>query len=101
MKQFELKDLETGKEYNLAFRNSEGHWVPCTAKVIKEYTVKFIKPNNQTYTPLEDNVEYSINDFWHEYRGYDMFGNKFRMIWTFDTMKECIKWCIDNRTDRI
>ena len=98
MKQLELRDLETGNKYFVAFRNCEGYWVPCEVKVVKEYTVKFVRPNND-FSPLEFNREYSINSFWHEYRGYDLFGNKFRMLCVFDTMRECIKWCIDHRTD--
>lgn len=97
MKQFELKDLETGKEYIVAYRNCEGHHVPCEVKVVKEYTVRFIRPKNESYSPLESNKEYSINDFFHDYRGRDIFGNKFRMLFVFDNMREALKWCIDNQ----
>lgn len=97
MKQFELKDLETGKEYNLAFKNHEGYFVPCKVKVVKEYTVRFVRPKTENFSPLEENKEYPITAFWHEYRGHDLFGQKFRMIWTFDTMRECIKWCVDHQ----
>lgn len=92
MIQFELKDLETGKEYIVAFRKGE-QWIPCVVKVIKEYTVKFIRPNEQTHSPLEFDKEYSIKYFYHEYRGIDLFGNKFRMLNTFETFGLCQAWC--------
>jgi hypothetical protein len=95
MKQFELKDLETGKEYIVAYRNCESYYVPCKVKVVKEYTVRFIRPKNESYSPIEFGKEYSINDFFHDYRGQDIFGNKFRMLFVFDTMREALKWCID------
>ena len=52
MKQYELKDLETGKEYIVAYHNKD-KWIPCIVKVVKEYTVKFVRPNEQTHSPLE------------------------------------------------
>lgn len=91
MKQYELKDLETGKEYIVAYRNKD-KWIPCIVKVVKEYTVKFVRPNKQTYSPLEYGKEYTIQDFFHEYRGYDLFGNKFRMLWVFETFGLCNSW---------
>ena len=92
MKQYELRDLETGKEYIVAYRKGE-QWIPCIVKVIKEYTVKFIRPQNQTHSPLEYDKEYLISNFYHEYRGYDLFGNKFRMLNTFETIRLCQSWC--------
>ena len=59
MKQYELKDLETGKEYIVAYRNKD-KWIPCIVKVVKEYTVKFVRPNEQTHSPLEYGKEYTI-----------------------------------------
>ena len=97
IKEYELKDLCTGREYNVAYRNCEGYFVPCKVKVVKEYTVRFVRPNTENFSPLEIGREYSINDFWHVFRGYDIFGNKFRTIFTFDDMKECMKWCIDHQ----
>ena len=99
MKQYELKDLETGKEYIVAFRKGK-QWIPCLVKVVKEYTVKFIRPKMQTNSPLEFNTnsplefnkEYTIDDFFHECRGVDLFGNKFRMIWTFETFGIANAW---------
>lgn len=101
MKYYELKDLETGKEYIVAFRQSE-QWIPCLVKVIKEYTIKFIRPKTQTNSPLEFSKEYvnplefskeyTINDFFHECRGVDLFGNKFRMILTFETFGIANAW---------
>jgi len=91
MKQYELKDLETGKEYIVAFRKGE-QWIPCLVKVVKEYIVKFVRPKTQTHSPLEFNKEYTIKDFFHEYRGIDLFGNKFRMIWTFETFGIAKAW---------
>lgn len=91
MKQYELKDLETGKEYIVAYRNKD-KWIPCIVKVVKEYTVKFVRPNEQTHSPLEYGKEYTIQDFFHEYRGYDLFGNKFRMLWVFETFGLCNCW---------
>ena len=92
MKQYELRDLETGKEYIVAYRN-EYKWIPCIVKVVKEYTVKFIRPQNQTYSPLEFNKEYKITSFLHEHRGIDLFGHKFRMLNTFETFRLCQAWC--------
>lgn len=92
MKQYELKDLETGKEYIVAYRKGE-QWIPCIVKVVKEYTVKFVRPKTQTHSPLEFDKEYTIKDFFHEYRGVDLFGNKFRMIWTFETFGIGQSWC--------
>ena len=92
MKQYELKDLETGKEYIVAYRKGE-QWIPCIVKVVKEYTVKFVRPKNQTHSPLEFDKEYSIKDFWHEYRGYDLFGQKFRGIWVWDNFGVAQAWC--------
>ena len=40
----------------------------------------------------EFNKEYTINDFFHECRGVDLFGNKFRMIWTFETFGIANAW---------
>lgn len=97
MKQFELKDLETGNEYVVAYRNCEGYFVPCKVKVVKEYTVRFIRPNTESHSPIEFNKEYSISDFFHEYRGYDIFGHKFRMLWVFDNVREALKWCVDHQ----
>lgn len=91
MKYYELKDLETGKEYIVAFIQGE-QWIPCLVKVIKEYTIKFIRPKTQTNSPLEFSKEYTINDFFHEYRGVDLFGNKFRMILTFETFGIAKAW---------
>ena len=99
MKQYELKDLETGKEYIVAFRKGK-QWIPCLVKVVKEYTVKFVRPKMQvnsplefnTNSPLEFNKEYTISDFFHECRGVDLFGNKFRMIWTFETFGIANAW---------
>ena len=91
MKQYELKDLETGKEYIVAFRKGK-KWIPCLVKVVKEYTVKFVRPKMQANSPLEFNKEYTIGDFFHEYRGVDLFGNKFRMIWTFETFGIANAW---------
>ena len=78
MKQYELKDLETGKEYIVAYHNKD-KWIPCIVKVVKEYTVKFVRPNEQTHSPLEYGKEYTIQDFFHEYRGYDLI---FQIFWT-------------------
>lgn len=97
MKQYELKDLETGKEYIVAFRKGE-QWIPCIVKVVKEYTVKFVRPKTQTHSPLEFDKEYTIKDFFHEYRGVDLFGNKFRMIWTFETFGIAQAWCEFEKT---
>ena len=91
MKQYELKDLETGKEYIVAFRKGK-QWIPCLVKVVKEYTVKFVRPKMQTNSPLEFNKEYTIDDFFHECRGVDLFGNKFIMIWTFETFGIANAW---------
>ena len=99
MKQYELKDLETGKEYIVAFRKGK-KWIPCLVKVVKEYTVKFVRPKMQinsplefnTNSPLEFNKEYTISDFFHECRGVDLFGNKFIMIWTFETFGIANAW---------
>lgn len=92
MKSYELKDLTTGGIYVVAYRNND-KWFPCFVKVVKEYTVKFIRPQNQTHSPIEFDVEYSIKNFFHEYRGYDLFGNKFRMLNTFETFGLCQAWC--------
>ena len=92
MKQYELRDLETGKEYIVAYRNKY-KWIPCAVKVVKEYTVRFIRPNTQMYSPLEFDKEYSIKDFYHEHGGIDLFGNKFRMLNTFETFRLCQAWC--------
>lgn len=92
MKSYELRDLETGREYIVAYRNND-NFIPCIVKVVKEYTVKFIRPNNQVYSPLAFGVEYTITDFWHEHSGHDLFGNKFRMIWTFESFKSAQAWC--------
>ena len=92
MKQYELKDLETGKEYIVAFHQGE-QWIPCVVKVVKEYTVRFIRPKHITHSPLEFDKEYSIKDFCHEYRGYDLFGNKFIMLNTFETFGIAQAWC--------
>ena len=89
---FELKDLETGKEY-IVVLHKDNQWIPCVVKVVKEYTVKFVRPKNQTYSPLEFDKEYSIKDFWHEYRGHDLFGQKFRALWVFDSFKVAQAWC--------
>ena len=92
MKQYELKDLETGKEYIVAFCKGE-QYIPCVVKVVKEYTVRFIRPNDQTHSPLDLDKEYSIKDFYHEHRGIDLFGNKFRMLNTFETFGIAQAWC--------
>jgi len=92
MKSYELKDLETGKEYIVAYRSND-IWIPCIVKVVKEYTVKFVRPKNQMNSPLEFNKEYTIDNFLHEYRGYDLFGNKFRMLNTFETIRLCQSLC--------
>lgn len=92
MKQYELKDLETGKEYIVAYRKGE-RCIPCVVKVVKEYTIKFVRPKSQTHSPLEFGKEYTIKDFFHEYRGVDLFGNKFMMIWTFETFSIAKSWC--------
>ena len=91
MKQYEPKDLETGKEYIVAFRKGK-QWIPCLVKVVKEYTVKFVRPKMQINSPLEFNKEYTIDDFFHECRGVDLFGNKFIMIWTFETFGIANAW---------
>lgn len=92
MNNIELKDLETGKEYIVAFRKGK-QCIPCIVKVVKEYTVRFIRPKTQTHSPLEFDKEYSIKDFWHEYRGVDLFGQKFRTLWVFDSFKVAQAWC--------
>ena len=92
MKQYELKDLETGKEYIVAYRNKY-KWIPCIVKVVKEYSIKFIRPSHTMYSPLEFNKEYTIANFWYEYRGIDLFGNKFRTLNTFETFRLCQAWC--------
>lgn len=92
MIQLEPKDLEYNKEYIVAFRKDE-QWIPCKVKIIKRYTIHFVKPKNQINSPLEFNKEYSINDFWHECRGYDLYGNKFKMLWIFETLKIAEAWC--------
>ena len=40
-----------------------------------------------------EDKEYSIKDFYHEHRGIDLFGNKFRMLNTFETFGLCQAWC--------
>lgn len=92
MKQYELRDLETGKEYIVVYHNKD-KWIPCDVKVVKEYTVKFIRPENQVYSPLEFNKEYSINDFGNSFVGIDLFGNKLRGIYVFDTYKLAELFC--------
>lgn len=92
MKQYELRDLETGKEYIVAYRNKD-KWIPCVVKVVKEYTVKFVRPQNKTHSPIEFDVEYTIANFWHEHRGIDLFGHKFRTLNTFETFGLCQVWC--------
>lgn len=92
MKQYELRDLETGKEYIVVFRKGE-QWIPCVVKIVKEYTVRFIRPKEQTHSPLEFDKEYSIKDFYHEHRGVDLFGNKFRMLNVFETFGIAQAWC--------
>jgi len=92
MKQYELRDLETGKEYIVAYHNKY-KWIPCVVKVVKEYTVKFVRPQNQTHSPIEFDVEYTIANFWYEHCGIDLFGNKFRMLNTFETFGLCQAWC--------
>lgn len=92
MKQYELRDLETGKEYIVAYRNDD-RWIPCVVKVVKEYTVKFIRPKDQTHSPLEFNKEYKLSNFWYEHRGIDLFGNKFRILNTFETYGIAKAWC--------
>lgn len=91
MKQYELKDLETGKEYIVVFRKGK-QWIPCVVKVVKEYTIKFVRPKTQTNSPLKFDKEYSIKNFFHEDRGIDLFGNKFRMIWTFESFGIAQTW---------
>lgn len=92
MIQFELKDLETGTEYIVAYHKGE-RWIPCVVKVVKEYTVRFIRPKTQTHSPLEFDKKYSIKDFYYEHRGIDLFGNKFRMLNTFETFGIAQAWC--------
>ena len=92
MKQYELKDLETGKEYIVAYRYNN-KCIPCLVKVIKDYTVKFVRPKDKVNSPLEFDKEYSIKDFCHEYRGYDLFGQKFRGIWVWDNFGAAQAWC--------
>jgi hypothetical protein len=92
MEQYELRDLETGKEYIVAYHDKD-KYIPCIVKVVKEYTVKFIRPKNQSHSPLEFNKEYTIANFWHEHRGRDLFGNKFRMLNIFETFGLCQAWC--------
>lgn len=92
MKQYELKDLEIGKEYIVAYRN-KNKWIPCVVNIVKEYTIKFVRPKNQIHSILEFNKEYTINNFYHEHRGIDLFGNKFRMINTFENFGIAKKWC--------
>jgi len=92
MNNIELKDLETGKEYIVAFRKGE-RWIPCVVKVVKERSIRFIRPKGQTESPLEFDKEYSIKYFWHECRGIDLFGQKFEAIWVFDSFKVAQAWC--------
>lgn len=92
MIQIEIKDLETGKEYNVAYFKNK-HWIPCVVKVVKEYTISLVCPQHIEHSPLEYNKEYAIHEFYHEYRGTDLFGNKFRMLNCWNTSKECKEWC--------
>jgi len=97
MNTIELKDLEIGKEYYVAYRNDEGYFVPAEVKVVKKYNINFVRSNSKNYSTLELGKEYSIKNFWHESRGYDLYGRKFIMLWTFDNIKECLKWCVDHK----
>lgn len=79
MKRIELKDLENGNEYIVLYNN-----IPCMVKVIKDYRIKFIRPKNQIFSPLEFNKEYIIKDFYNELAGRDIFGNKIYMLSIFE-----------------
>ena len=92
MKSYELKDLTTGGIYVVAYRNND-KWFPCFVKVVKEYTVKFVRPKDQTHSPLEFDKEYTIANFWHEFRELGIFGEKFRVLWTFETYGLAKSWC--------
>lgn len=92
MKSIELKDLCTGREYIVVYHKDD-QWIPCIVKVVKEYTIKFVRPKDQTHSPLEFGKEYSINDFFHEYNGIDLFGNKFRSIWVWNNFNIACAWC--------
>ena len=79
MKQYELKDLETGKEYIVAYHNKD-KWIPCIVKVVKEYTVKFVRPNEQTHSPLEYGKEYTVPDN----KTTDLITYKFKCSYTLN-----------------
>jgi hypothetical protein len=92
----ELKDLEINKEYNVVFlskKKDDIYYIPCIVNVTKHYTIKFVKPAYIMNSPLKNNVEYSYEAFWHEFRGYDLFGNKFLTLAVFDNSIECTNWC--------
>ena len=93
MKQFEPKDLITGNEYVVAYKNSYDWWVPCKVNVSKFYIVNLVRTKEERFSPLEFDIEYKVTNFWHEYRGYDLFGNKFIVLNVFDNIKECEEWC--------
>ena len=92
MNAIELRNLEPGKEYIVVYRKKE-QWIPCVVKVVKERSIRFIRPKGQNESPLKFDKEYSIKDFWHECRGIDLFGQKFEAIWVFDNLKIAQAWC--------
>ena len=92
MNAIELRNLEPGKEYVVVYHKEE-QWIPCVVKVVKERSIRFIRPKGQNESPLEFDKDYSIKDFWHECRGIDLFGQKFEAIWVFDSFKVAQAWC--------
>ncbi len=97
----ELKDLEINKEYNVVFlsrKRDNIYYIPCIVNVTKYYTIKFMKPVYVTHSPLKSNVEYSYKSFLHEFKGNDLFGNKFLTLAVFNNGIECANWCnINNK----
>lgn len=92
MNAIELRNLEPGKEYVVVY-HKEKQWIPCVVKVVKERSIRFIRPKDQNESPLKFDKEYSIKYFWHECRGIDLFGQKFEAIWVFDNLKIAKAWC--------
>lgn len=92
MKQYELKDLEPGKEYIVIYTD-KNIWIPCRVNVSKYYIIKLIRPKTENFSPLEKNKEYSIKSFYNECRGIDLFGNKFTLLNCFDSFKEAENMC--------
>lgn len=82
MKRIELKDLENGNEYIVLYND-----IPCMVKVVKDYGIKFIRPKHQMFSPLSFDREYTVKDFYHEFAGKDIFGNKIYMLTIFDSFK--------------